>query len=216
MFYIDDYNSKAIIDTLPFPVKKAVNEATGTVTADPKKPAANQNAFKYFWFVIGATVGQHYEVVDKVLSDKYHIVTTDPNDAVSAITDMYGTDRFVPFLKDIFPLMEDVSEDFPQNPNTEESGFVVALIAGAAAVIGGAFGLAGKNKELKAQKEAAKANAITGLSTIIAEKEKTKAELIKQQGSERKLLIIGIISLILITGIIAAIIIYKRNKVSNA
>ncbi len=220
MFYIDDYNSKAIIDTLPFPVKKAVNEVTGTaVTADPKKPAGSQNAFKYFWFLIGATVGQHYEVVDKVLSDKYHIVTTDPSDAVTAITDMYGTERFLPFLKDIFPLLEDVAEDFPQNPvstKPEESGMGGGITEAIASVVSAGLNFGSASKNLKGTKEIAKSNAITGLSTIIAEKEKTKAELLKQQGSERRLLIIGIISLIFISALIAAIIIYRRNKGVNA
>ena len=172
MFYIDDYNSKAIIDTLPFPVKKATASATEIVKADPKVSAGAENSFRYFWFLVGATVGQHYTVVDKVLTDKYHIVTTDPADAVTAITDMYGTERFVPFLKDIFPLLEDVSEDNPPNvaniATTDENGFAIALIAAIGAVAGGALGLASSAKNAKGQKEAARSNALLGLSTVLA------------------------------------------------
>lgn len=209
MIYIDDYNNTAILDKLPFTKKTEANKGSNLDSVDP---GMSENAFRYFWFLMGATIADHYESIDKILVDKYQIVTTDPADAASAVTDMYGSDRFVPFLKDIYPLIEDTVEGNYPNIKVEETGFVGALIAGIAAVVSGGLALAGKAKEKQGASAIAKSNALLGVSAVMAEKEKARLEQIKQQGEERKVLIIGIIVVILISMIIAGFVIYNRNK----
>lgn len=214
MIYIDDYNNTAILDKLPFTKKPVANKESNLDSIDP---GVNENAFRYFWFLIGATIGEHYESVDKILVDKYQIVTTDPADAVNAVTDMYGTERFLPFIKDIYPLIEDAVDGKYPELKTDESGFVpivvAAIIGGVATLGGGGLALAGKNKDKKGTEAVAKSNALLGLSNMMAEKEKARLEAIKQQGQERKTLIIGIIVIIVFTMLIAGIVIYNRTKV---
>jgi len=208
MFYIDDYNSKTITNSLP----KKDREALAKV-----KSEMDSKQLATFWYIAGVTIASNYEEVRELLL-KYGYDVTNEEDAASAIADMLGTPKWTRFAVDFGNVVEETADDniIELLKNSEESEFIAAIIAAAGAAIGGSLGLASSNKQLKASKENARAAMIMGITNVLAEKEKAKAERARAARESKSGVVWIVVSVIVVIGIIVAIIIYKRNKAKNA
>jgi hypothetical protein len=114
MFYIDDYNSKTITNSLP----KKEREALAKV-----KSEMDSKQLATFWYIAGVTIASNYEEVRELLL-KYGYDVTNEEDAAAAITDILGTPKWTKFVKEFEGIIEDtVDEKIDYLKNNEESGF---------------------------------------------------------------------------------------------
>ena len=137
------------------------------------------------------------------------------NDAAAAIADMLGTDKWPKFVKELGGIMENTVDDrmlAAFEGDNEESGFVAALIAAIGAIGGAALNLAGSSKAQKVAKENAKSQMIGGITAVLVEREKLKAEKERTKQSEKKNIVWIIVASLVVVAIIVGMIIYKRNK----
>lgn len=98
MVYVDEYESQVIVDSPPSVQNAAV---TTEKSVEEKKEVLN-----YFWSFLSDTINKNFQTVQKVLSN-YGIQAENPEQAVSAATGFFGTDKWIPFVKDIAPLLEE-------------------------------------------------------------------------------------------------------------
>lgn len=200
MIYVDTYDSKAITNAPP---SKSV-----------PIPGDSSEALKYFWYAIGVTIAENYNTVKNLIA-KQGLIVDDKADAVKAITDMWGTKKWDPFLKDITPVVADTLETKHPELLPEESpsgGWVTAVIQAVGSIGTGVAGAVSSDKQLQASKAQAQATALQGIAGVVAEKEKAKAEIAKAQSSEKRALIYVLIALIFVIGAIIAIVVYKKRQ----
>lgn len=213
MYYIDDYNSKAVTNTPP---KRQM--VAKLKQANTKMQKAQLDAF---WNLMGITIVENFEDVKELLS-QYGYNVINEEDAAVAISEVWGTPKWIDFVRDAGFLIEDtVDEQLIQNlaPKTDENSFatvVIAAIVGAVGAIGGgSLQLASSNKQLKATKENAKSTMISAIASVQAERLKVEAERIKAEGATGKTAywIVGIT--IACIAIIVAIVVYRKRKMDN-
>lgn len=215
MFYIDDYNSKTITNTPP--AKKITQYRKDWENA---KIDANKKQLQAFFYLAGVVIGKNYDAVKELLS-KYGYEVSSERDAATAISDMIGKKEWPKFLKEFGDLMEDtvdesIFENLSEDAKSEESGWVEAVIAAVGSITGGALSLASSKKTQEAAKENAKATMFSGLAGILAEKEKTKAEMEKTKQQQKKGVIWIILGILLIVGIVVTILVVRaRRKKAN-
>lgn len=204
MFYIDDYNSKAITNSPPKKEEK--------LELDKAKLELKSQQLATFWFLTGATIADKFNEVKAIL-DKYGYEVVNEKDAAAAISDMLTTPKWPKFIKELGSVIEETVEDRLELKDTsEESGFVAAIIAAAGTIIGGTLGLAGSAKAKAAAKENAKAQMFTGITAVLAEREKRKAQQEMAKAQAKKTTIWAIVTVFIVLAIIIGVVIYKRNK----
>jgi hypothetical protein len=202
MFYIDNYNSKAISNTPPN--KEDMKKIVQTKNELTKQQLA------VFWNIVGVAIGYNYEDVKELLA-KYGYKVVNEQDAAVAIADLWGTTKWVDFVKELNYILEDTIDEHMTEAQ-EESGFVAALIGAIGAVAGGTLGLASSDKQKKAAKEGAKTQMLAGLTNVLAAREQRKAAELEAKTSKGKTIVWIIVSLIIVIGLIIGIVIYKKNK----
>ena|ERR1700741_931920 len=210
MFYIDDYNSKAITNGPP---KKSDKIA---ISNAKKQMEARQLAI--FWHLAGITIVSDFAEV-KGLLNKYGYKVSNEKDAALAITDMIGTAKWANFVKEFGEIMEEaVDEKIVDQINSggEESAWVQALIAAVGSVASSSLNVAASAKAQEAAKENAKGQMFTGISAMLTEKERTKAEAERTKQSSKKGIIWIVLAIIIVLGIIIGIVIYKKRQATVA
>ena len=210
MFYIDDYNSKAITNSPP--------KREDKMELAKAKKVMESKQLSVFWYLAGTTIANRFVEVKALLS-KYGYKVVNEEDAAAAISDMIGTAKWVKFVKEFGEIMEDSIDERiinDINESSEESGWIEALIQAVGSVASSSLNVAASNKQLKGTKENAKAQMFTGVAAILAEKERTKAEAEKTRREEKKGTIWIVLSIVIaLAVIIAIIIIYKRRKAKS-
>jgi hypothetical protein len=206
MFYIDDYNSKTITNSPP---KKADKEALVKVKTelDNKQLAA-------FWYIAGVTIASNYDEVSELLL-KYGYDVTNEEDAASAIADMLGTPKWTKFLVEFGEIIEETVDESVLNnlkEGNDESGWVEALIQGIGAVGSSSLGLAKSAKDKKAAEASAKAQMFYGITNVLAEKEKLKAEKERTLQNQKKGSTWIIVGVVVVVIAIVGFVIYKKMK----
>ena len=113
MFYIDDYNSKAITNSPPKKEEKLELAKTKT----------EMEQLAVFWHIAGVAIARNFTDV-KGLLGKYDYQVSNEKDAAAAITDILGTPKWTKFVKEFEGIIEDtVDEKIDYLKNNEESGF---------------------------------------------------------------------------------------------
>jgi hypothetical protein len=209
MYYIDDYNSKAVTNTPP--QRQMVAKLKQANTENQK---AQMNAF---WNLMGITIAEKFEDIKEILS-RYGYNVVNEEDAAVAISELWTTPKWLDFVKDASFLIEETVDEKLDNtilPKTEESSWVEAVIAAVGSIVGGSLSLASSNKQLKATKENAKATMITALAQVQVERQKVEAEKLRSEGATGKtaIWIVGIT--IACIAVIVAIVVYKKRKALN-
>lgn len=209
MFYIDDYNSKTITNAPP--EKKIYRKDW-----ESAKLESNKKQLQSFFYLAGVVIGKNYSDVKEMLS-KYGYEVSSERDAATAISDMIGKKEWPKFLKEFGDLIENtvdesIYENLTEDSKNEESGWVEAVVAAVGSITGGALSLASSKKAQQAAKENAKATMFSGLAGILAEKEKTKAEMEKTKQQEKKGVIWIIIGVLLIIGIVVTILVVRAKR----
>ena len=209
MYYIDDYNSKAVTNTPP--QRQMVAKLKQANTENQK---AQMNAF---WNLMGITIAEKFEDIKEILS-RYGYNVVNEEDAAVAISELWTTPKWLDFVKDASFLIEETVDEKLDNtilPNTDESSWVEAVIKAVGSITGGSLQLAASNKQLKATKENAKATMITALAGVQAERQKVEAEKLRSEGATGKtaIWIVGIT--IACIAVIVAIVVYKKRKALN-
>ena len=209
MYYIDDYNSKAVTNTPP--QRQMVAKLKQANTENQK---AQMNAF---WNLMGITIAEKFEDIKEILS-RYGYNVVNEEDAAVAISELWTTPKWLDFVKDASFLIEETVDEKLDNtilPNTDESSWVEAVIKAVGSITGGSLQLAASNKQLKATKENAKATMITALAGVQAERQKVEAERLRSEGATGKtaIWIVGIT--IACIAVIVAIVVYKKRQALN-
>lgn len=209
MYYIDDYNSKAVSNTPP---QKKLVAKLKQVSEESKKAQLDA-----FWNLMGITIAERFDDVKELLA-RYGYIVVNEEDAAVAIAEVWGTPKWMDFVDEVSALIESTIDDqLLENlaPKTDESSFVAAIIGAVGAIAGGSLGLASSSKQLKASKENAKTQMLASLAGVQMERERAATEREKAKSEKTKALywILGIV-IIAIT-IIVAIIIYKRKSVTK-
>lgn len=209
MYYIDEYNSKAVSNTPP--QKKLVAKLKQANTETKK---AQMDAF---WNLMGITIAERFDDIKDILA-RYGYKVVNEEDAAVAISELWSTPQWLDFVKDIGLLIEStIDEKLLESslPQTEESSWVQAVIAAVGSITGGSLALASSNKQLKATKENAKSSMISSIAQVQAEREKVEAERLKAEGGTKRVIywVVGIT--IVSLAIIIAIIIYRRRAASK-
>ncbi len=199
MFYIDDYNEGGITGAPP------TNE-------DPGKLTQLTEEAKRFWYLAGITVAEDYKAVKDLLA-KHNIQVTDPKDAINAMTDMWSTDFWQPFLKDLAPLMaETIGPKFPELL-ADESGFDLGQAINATAQIGSAVaGGVASSKDAKAAQASANAIALKAQYDLQIAREQNAATAANEKATTNRIIIISVILFILIALAIIAFVVWKKNQ----
>jgi hypothetical protein len=200
MFYIDDYNSKAISNNPP--KKEEMKKIIET------KKNLTQQQLAVFWHIVGVAIGYNYKDIKELLS-KYGYKVVNEQDAAVAIADLWSTPKWVDFVKELNFILEDTIDEYT---DAEENGFVGALIAAIGTVAGGTLGIVSSNKQKKAATESAKTQMLSGLTNVLAAREQRKAAESQAKLSKGKTITWVIVSLIIVIGLIIGIVIYKKNK----
>ena len=209
MYYIDDYNSKAVTNAPP--QRKLVEKLK---QANTKMQKAQMDAF---WNLMGIVIAKRFEDVKELLAHYgYNVVNEE--DAAIAVSEVWGTPKWIDFVKDAgFLIEETIDEQLVESmlPKTEESSWIAAVIAAVGSITGSSLQLAASNKQLKATKENAKSAMITAIAQVQAEREKVEAERIKAEGSMGKTAywILGIT--IASIAIIVAVVVYRKTRAVN-
>lgn len=205
MFYIDDYNSKAITNTPP---KREQKEELAKAKAE-----INGKQLAVFWYVSGITIAHNFNAVKTLLS-KYGYEVANEHDAAAAISDMLDKPKWVAFVKEFGEVIENTVDEnvFKEFKAGDESSFVAALISAIGAVIGGSLSLASSAKQKQVAKENAKSQMLSAISAALTEKERRKTEAEISARQQKKSVMIIITVSVIIVGIIIAIVIYKRSK----
>jgi len=209
MYYIDDYNSKAVTNTPP---QRQLVAKLKQANAEMQK--AQMDAF---WNLMGITIAENFDDIKEILASYgYNVVNEE--DAAVAISEVWATPKWLDFVKEVSLLIEEtVDKKIAQItlPATEESSWIQAVIQAVGSITGGSLQLASSNKQLKATKENAKAQMITALAEVQAERQKVEAERVKAAGGMGKTAywIVGIT--IASIAIIVAIVVYRRRKAQS-
>jgi hypothetical protein len=208
MYYIDDYNSKAVTNTPP---QREMIAKLKQANSEVQK--AQMDAF---WNLMGITIAENFDDVKEILS-RYGYNVVNEEDAAVAISEVWATPKWLDFVKEISLLIEETVDEKLSDilPKTEESSWIEAVIQAVGSITGGSLQLAASNKQLKATKENAKAQMITALAEVQAERQKVEAERIKAEGGMGKTAywIVGIT--IASIAIIVAIVVYRRRKAQS-
>lgn len=209
MYYIDDYNSKAVTNAPP---QRQMVAKLKQVSDESKKAQLDA-----FWNLMGITIAERFEDVKELLA-QYGYVVANEEDAAVAISEIWATPKWMDFVKSAGILIEStIDNQLLQNlaPKTDEASFVGAIIAAVGAIVGGSLGLASSNKQLKATKENAKTQMIAAIAGVQMERERAATEREKANAGKTKALywILGITIISIV--IIVAIIIYKRKSATT-
>jgi hypothetical protein len=207
MFYIDDYNSKAVTNTPPKKMDAKIELAETKLEMDSKQLAT-------FWYLAGVVIAYNFEEVQVLLS-KYGYNVSSEQDATVAISEMLGTAKWPKFVKEFGEIMEETIDDKAMEDLKEmndESGWVQALIAAIGAIGSSSLSLAASSKQQKAAKENAKAQMFSGVSAALAEKQKLEAEKEKTRREGKRATVWIVVTIIIVFAAIIGIVIYKRRK----
>jgi hypothetical protein len=208
MYYIDDYNSKAVTNTPP--QRQMVAKLKQANTENQK---AQMSAF---WNLMGITIAENFDDIKEILS-RYGYNVINEEDAAVAISEVWATPKWLDFVKDASLLIEETVDEKLSDilPKTDESSWIEAVIQAVGSITGGSLQLAASNKQLKATKENAKATMITALAQVQAERQKVEAEKLRSEGATGKtaIWIVGIT--IACIAVIVAIVVYKKRRALN-
>ena len=97
MFYIDDYNSKAIVNRPPQKQQKFT----------PEQKQEQNDVLNLFWYTMGVTIAENFDAMKNLLNKYGYSVNTE-QEATTAINNMaFGKDtkRWQSFLNDASSLM---------------------------------------------------------------------------------------------------------------
>lgn len=201
MFYIDDYNSKTITNSPP--------KREDKIALDKAKKDMDTRQLSIFWYLAGITIANNFTEVKSLLS-KYGYNVVNEEDAAVAMSDMLGTAKWAKFVSDFGSIMENtVDERIINQINSEDTGWIEALISAVSSMSGSTLNVASSNKELQSTKEKAKTQMISGVTAMLSQNEKTKA--VEKTKVETKKNTIWIIAVIIIL-ILISIFIYRRYK----
>lgn len=98
MFYIDDYNSKAIVNRPPQKQKFT-----------PEQKEKQNDVLNLFWYTMGVTIAEKFDSMKNTLN-KYGFSVNTEQEAATAINSMaFGKDtkRWKSFMNDVSSLMND-------------------------------------------------------------------------------------------------------------
>lgn len=201
MFYIDDYNSKTITNSPP--------KREDKIALDKAKKDMDTRQLSIFWYLSGITIANNFTDV-KSLLNKYGYNVVNEEDAAVAMSDMLGTAKWAKYVSDFGNLMENtVDERIINQINSEDTGWIEALISAVSSISGSTLNVASSSKELQSTKEKAKTQMISGVTAMLSQNEKTKA--VEKTKVETKKNTIWIIAVIIIL-ILISIFIYRRYK----
>lgn len=201
MFYIDDYNSKTITNSPP--------KREDKIALDKAKKDMDTRQLSIFWYLSGITIANNFTEVKSLLS-KYGYNVVNEEDSAVAMSDMLGTAKWAKYVSDFGSLMENtVDERIINQINSEDTGWIEALISAVSSISGSTLNIASSSKELQSTKEKAKTQMISGVTAMLSQNEKTKA--VEKTKVETKKNTIWIIAVIIIL-IIISIFIYRRYK----
>lgn len=201
MFYIDDYNSKTITNSPP--------KREDKIALDKAKKDMDTRQLSIFWYLSGITIANNFTEVKSLLS-KYGYNVVNEEDAAVAMSDMLGTAKWAKFVSDFGSLMENtVDERIINQINSEDTGWIEALISAVSSISSSTLNVASSSKELQSTKEKAKTQMISGVTAMLSQNEKTKA--VEKTKVETKKNTIWIIAVIIIL-ILISIFIYRRYK----
>ena len=209
MIYIDDYSSKAITNSPP--------KKEDRIELAKAKTEMNGKQLAAFWYIAGVTIASNYKDVKELLS-KYGYDVSNEHDAASAIANIYGTPKWIKFIAEFGDIIEaSVDENLIiDSIGGEESSWVQALIAAVGAVASSSLTLAKSSKDKKAAESNAKSAMFVGITNVLAEKEKVKAEKEKTMRESKSGIIWIVIAVLVVIGLIIGFVIYKKNKAKNA
>ena len=201
MFYIDDYNSKTITNSPP--------KREDKIALDKAKKDMDTRQLSIFWYLSGITIANNFTEVKSLLS-KYGYNVVNEEDAAVAMSDMLGTAKWAKFVSDFGSIMENtVDERIINQINSEDTGWIEALISAVSSISSSTLNVASSSKELQSTKEKAKTQMISGVTAMLSQNEKTKA--VEKTKVETKKNTIWIIAVIIIL-ILISIFIYRRYK----
>lgn len=99
MFYIDDYNSKAIVNRPPQKQQKFT----------PEQKEKQNDMLNLFWYTMGVTIAEKFDSMQNILN-KYGFSVSTEQEATTAVNTMaFGKDtkRWQSFLNDVSGMMND-------------------------------------------------------------------------------------------------------------
>ncbi len=201
MFYIDDYNSKTITNSPP--------KREDKIALDKAKKDMDTRQLSIFWYLSGITIANNFTEV-KSLLNKYGYKVVNEEDASVAMSDMLGTAKWAKYVSDFGSLIEStIDERIINQINSEDNGWIEALISAVSSISGSTLNVASSSKELQSTKEKAKTQMISGVTAMLSQNEKTKA--VEKTKVETKKNTIWIIAVIIVL-IIISIFIYRKYK----
>jgi hypothetical protein len=201
MFYIDDYNSKTITNSPP--------KREDKIALDKAKKDMDTRQLSIFWYLSGITIANNFTEV-KSLLNKYGYKVVNEEDAAVAMSDMLGTAKWAKYVSDFGSIMENtVDERIINQINSEDTGWIEALISAVSSISSSTLNVASSSKELQSIKEKSKTQMISGVTAMLSQNEKTKA--VKKTKVETKKNILWIIAVIIVL-ILISIFIYRRYK----
>lgn len=208
MFYIDDYNSKTVTSTPP--------KREDKIVLDKAKKDMDTRQLSIFWYLSGITIANNFTEVKSLLS-KYGYNVVNEEDSAVAMSDMLGTAKWAKYVSDFGSLMENtVDERIINQINSEDTGWIEALISAVSSISGSTLNVANSSKELQSTKEKAKTQMISGVTAMLSQKEKTKAVEKTKVETKRNNIIKIIIAIVIVLAIIAYFLYKKRqNKEIN-
>ena len=93
MFYIDEYGSKAVVNSPP-----------SKVAREQLMKDAQNDMLELFWYSVGVTIAEQFDSMKKLL-DKYGFKVSNENEAADAISKILHTKRWPIFAEEMSPMI---------------------------------------------------------------------------------------------------------------